>query len=106
MTMVDAFNWFVYGFGNVEALLEFGTASIDSPFMDGLIAFIVQMVYCWRVRVLSKGTVIPALIAFVSFIFSMSTQTVRTQRDDEQFAFVGGASGIFLGIYVCDASEY
>ncbi|XP_006456527.1 hypothetical protein AGABI2DRAFT_122425 [Agaricus bisporus var. bisporus H97] len=79
LTMVDAFNWFVYGFGNVEALLEFGTASIDSPFMDGLIAFIVQMVYCWRVRVLSKSTVIPALIAF--------------------FAFVGGASGIFLGIY-------
>lgn len=65
MTMVDAFNWFIYNFGNYDALLEFGVASIDSPLMDGLIAFIVQIVYCWRVRVLSGWNIIPAIIALV-----------------------------------------
>ncbi|KAF9449208.1 hypothetical protein P691DRAFT_667915, partial [Macrolepiota fuliginosa MF-IS2] len=79
MTMVDAFNWFVYNFGNYEAMLDFGIASIDSPFMDGLIAFIVQLVYCWRVRVLSQWRVLPAIIAFL--------------------AFVGGVSGMVVGIY-------
>ncbi|KAF5350133.1 hypothetical protein D9756_009090 [Leucocoprinus leucothites] len=80
MTMVDAFQWFVYlNFGDYGALFEVGTASINSPFMDGVIALIVQLVYAWRIRSLSGWIVIPCLIAFV--------------------ALVGGVSGMLTGIY-------
>lgn len=65
MTMVDGFRWFVFNFGNYEAMLDFGVAGIDSPFMDGLIALIVQLVYGWRIWVLSKWRLVPILIGFV-----------------------------------------
>lgn len=78
MTMVDAFDWFVYSFGNANMLVNFEIAAIDSPFLDGIIAFIVQVVYCWRVRVLSGWRIVPGIIAFL--------------------AFAGGINGVVLGI--------
>lgn len=65
MTMSDAFHWFVYNFGNYEALDHSGLSGIDAPVMDGLIAVIVQLVYCWRVWVLSGWRGFPAFIAVV-----------------------------------------
>lgn len=65
MTMKDAFNWFVFNFGSYDALLHSGLSGIDAPVMDGIIAIIVQFVYCWRVWVLSKWRVFPAIIALV-----------------------------------------
>lgn len=79
MTMVDAFQWFVYNFGDYDAFFKVGTASINSPFMDGLIALIVQLVYAWRIRSLGGWIVLPCLIAFL--------------------AVVGGVSGMLTGIY-------
>ncbi len=63
--MFDAFHWFVFNFGNNEALLHSGLLGIDAPVMDGLIALIVQFVYYWRVWILSRWRIFPAFIALV-----------------------------------------
>lgn len=47
----DAFQWFVYGFGNMVTLFKPFTAFIDNPIMDGLIALVVQLFFCWRIWV-------------------------------------------------------
>lgn len=67
--MVDAFHWFVYNFGNTAALSDLSMAGIDGPILDGIIALIVQSVYCWRIWVLSgRRVVLPGIIALVSFL--------------------------------------
>lgn len=68
LAMVDAFHWFVYNFGNTTALSDLSMAGIDGPILDGIIALIVQSVYCWRIWVLSgRKVVLPGIIALVSF---------------------------------------
>ncbi len=103
MTMKDAFHWFVFNFGNYDALLHSGLSGIDAPVMDGIIAIIVQFVYCWRVWVLSKWRVFPAFIALVSWRFSSPIRTQfslraitalpwsRCQRDDSRYLCKLGA---------------
>jgi hypothetical protein len=52
LTMDDVFFWFVYNFGDANKLLQFHWA-FDIPALDAIIGFIVQVVYCWRIWVLS-----------------------------------------------------
>lgn len=47
----DAFQWFVYGFGNMNTLTKPFTSFVDNPIMDGLIAMVVQLFFCWRIWV-------------------------------------------------------
>lgn len=69
LAMVDAFHWFVYNFGNTEALSDLSMAGIDGPLLDGIIALMVQIVYCWRIWVLSgRRAVLPAIIALLGFL--------------------------------------
>ncbi|KAF5350065.1 hypothetical protein D9756_009073 [Leucocoprinus leucothites] len=68
MVMADAFEWYVYNFGDYDHLLDFAFAGIDSPILDGVIAFVVQLVYCWRIWVLSEWRVLPGVIAFLSLV--------------------------------------
>ena len=71
--MVDAFHWFVYNFGDTGALSDLSMAGIDGPVLDGFIALMVQLVYCWRIWVLSgRKAVLPAIIALVSFLCDLS----------------------------------
>jgi len=65
MVMVDCFEWFVYEFGNYKNLFMFKLSSIDSPILNGVIEFLVQLVYCWHIWVLSKWRILPGIIAFV-----------------------------------------
>ena len=53
MVTNDAFQWFVYGFGNMIELSKPTTSSVDAPMMDGLVAFIVQVFFSWRIWVSS-----------------------------------------------------
>jgi hypothetical protein len=69
MSMADAFHWFVYGFGDPTRLLDINLASINVPVFDALVAFIVQLVYCWRVWVLGRWRLVPVIIAFVRIGF-------------------------------------
>ncbi|KAJ6504995.1 hypothetical protein C8R45DRAFT_1090757 [Mycena sanguinolenta] len=65
MITADGFHWFVYGFGNVlvdDAFLN----PWDVPFLDSIIALVVQVFYCWRIYVLRGGVVIPVVILLIS----------------------------------------
>ncbi|KAF5350107.1 hypothetical protein D9756_009065 [Leucocoprinus leucothites] len=68
MVMDDLFFWFVYNFSDYTALFKFNIATVDGPFFDAFIMFTVQLVYCWRVRELSKWTILPAMTAFLALV--------------------------------------
>ncbi|KAJ6468172.1 hypothetical protein DFH09DRAFT_1001040, partial [Mycena vulgaris] len=67
----DAFAMFGYGFGNPLALTEIGFDWLTIPIMSGLVAFIGQSFYAYRVYVLSKSWLIPTLIVVVSMTSSV-----------------------------------
>ena len=62
----DAFQWFAYGFGNMITLAMPSTSSIDAPIMDGVLALIVQLFFCWRIYVLSKSWFFSGAISLVA----------------------------------------
>ncbi|KXN92499.1 hypothetical protein AN958_07446 [Leucoagaricus sp. SymC.cos] len=71
LAMVDAFHWFVYNFGNYDALHDVEMSGIDGPLLDSIIALIVQFTYCWRIWVLSRQrgllrTLLPTIIALLA----------------------------------------
>ncbi|KAF5348919.1 hypothetical protein D9756_009830 [Leucocoprinus leucothites] len=63
MTVADGFHWFVFGFGDVNALGEFFLANFDSPMMSSVVALVVQSMYAWRLYRLSKSKVLTYIIA-------------------------------------------
>jgi hypothetical protein len=71
--MDDVFFWFGYNFNDAMALYGFHLSTIDLAILDAIIAFVVQLVYCWGIWRLSQWRVAPALISFVS-------QPVRKRR--------------------------
>jgi len=66
IVMDDLFYWFVYHFNDYRTFSHFNFSLIDGPFLDSIIMFTVQTVYCWRVWRLGGWRVIPAVIALVS----------------------------------------
>ncbi|KXN92500.1 hypothetical protein AN958_07447 [Leucoagaricus sp. SymC.cos] len=69
LVIADAFHWFVYNFGDYNGLLDLAYSSIDGPILDSFIAFVVQLVYCWRIWVLSRRRIaIPAIIALCALV--------------------------------------
>jgi len=62
----DGFQWFVSGFGDMKVLTEPHLSGFDAPILDGMIAFIVQTFFCWRILVLQKSWWLPVIIFFVS----------------------------------------
>lgn len=53
LATADAFHWFAIGYGNMISLSQPYASSVDAPIMDGIIAFIVQIFFCWRIWVCS-----------------------------------------------------
>ncbi|KAJ6528754.1 hypothetical protein DFH09DRAFT_1412688, partial [Mycena vulgaris] len=84
----DAFIMFGYGFGNPSALVEVGFYWLTIPVMSGLVAFIGQSFYAYRVHVLSKSWFIPILIVVVSLTSSVG-------------AFIVGAFTFQGAVYEC-----
>jgi len=66
LTTADAFHWFVYGFGNLETLDSTFLNPWDLVMLDSIIGFIGQLFYCWRIYVLRKTLVIPAMISAIA----------------------------------------
>ncbi|KAL9708848.1 hypothetical protein Ac2012v2_008003 [Leucoagaricus gongylophorus] len=79
LVMNDLFYWFVYHFNDYSSFGHFNYALVNGPFLDAIIMFTVQVVYCWRVWRLGGWRVIPAVAVFL--------------------AFVACVSGVFAGIY-------
>ncbi|KAJ7467551.1 hypothetical protein FB451DRAFT_1258836 [Mycena latifolia] len=67
----DAFEAFGYGFGDVSALTKINLGWLDIPIMSGLVSFIAQSFYAYRIYVLSKSWFIPVLIVVVSLVSSV-----------------------------------
>lgn len=55
LATMDGFHWFVYGWGNMNNLLDIHMAAVNSPIMDGLIGAIAQSYFCWRIYQLGGG---------------------------------------------------
>ncbi|RDX41809.1 hypothetical protein OH76DRAFT_1411805 [Lentinus brumalis] len=66
LVTADAFHWFVFGFGKLNMLDDTFFNSWDIPFLDAVIATIVQSFYCWRIWIFTKSKVFPMLICLVS----------------------------------------
>ncbi|KAJ7880462.1 hypothetical protein B0H13DRAFT_1891800 [Mycena leptocephala] len=67
----DAFATFGYGFSDISALTKINSNWLTIPVMSGLVAFIGQSFYAYRVYVLSKSYFMPVLIVVVSLISSI-----------------------------------
>ncbi|KAJ7467547.1 hypothetical protein FB451DRAFT_1040083, partial [Mycena latifolia] len=62
----DAFETFGYGFGNVSTPSKITLGWLDIPIMGGLVAFMGQSFYAYRLYVLSESRLVPMLIVVVS----------------------------------------
>ncbi|KAJ7801535.1 hypothetical protein B0H13DRAFT_2389984 [Mycena leptocephala] len=62
----DAFAMFGFGFGNVAALTNMHFDWLTVPIMSGLVAFVGQSFYAYRLHILSKSYVLPIFILAVS----------------------------------------
>ncbi|KAJ6528749.1 hypothetical protein DFH09DRAFT_157351 [Mycena vulgaris] len=80
----DAFATFGYGFGDVSAITQLRLAWLTIPIIGGLVAFIGQSFYAYRIYVLSKSWLIPVLVMTLSLISTVA-------------AFMSGAFGHEVG---------
>ncbi|KAJ7442757.1 hypothetical protein B0H11DRAFT_1881780 [Mycena galericulata] len=69
---LDVFKMFGYHFGDVSVLTEIHFAWLTGPTLTGLVSFIVQSFYAFRLYKLSGSRVVPALITVVSVAASVS----------------------------------
>ena len=51
MATNDAFQWFIYGFGDMVALSKPVVSFVDAPIIDGLVALIVQLFFSRKIWV-------------------------------------------------------
>ncbi|KAH9971163.1 hypothetical protein BJV74DRAFT_246822 [Russula compacta] len=67
LTGVDAYYWFMAGFGNMERLRNSNFGGIDNPLMDAIISLVVQVFFCYRIWKLSDRTLwLPLLIVVLA----------------------------------------
>ncbi|KAJ6600223.1 hypothetical protein B0H10DRAFT_1887804 [Mycena sp. CBHHK59/15] len=72
MTTIDAFRIFGYGFRDVSALTKVNFSWFSVPVIIGLVSFIVQSFYAFRIYVLSRSRIIPVLIVGASLAISVN----------------------------------
>ncbi|KAK7052973.1 hypothetical protein VNI00_004293 [Paramarasmius palmivorus] len=67
MVTQDAFRNFAYGFGSVDSLNQVGTIWFDVCVIDGLVAFLVQSYFSYRIYLLSHSKILTFVILFTAF---------------------------------------
>jgi hypothetical protein len=73
-TAANIFYWFGTGFGNIDHLNRVHLSSFDTPLIGSIIAFIVQIFFCYRIWVLRMrrqrlpSVIACGLIALISFV--------------------------------------
>ncbi|KAJ7912728.1 hypothetical protein B0H13DRAFT_1712901 [Mycena leptocephala] len=115
MTTIDAFKIFGYGFDDVSALTKVNLSWFSVPVIIGLVSFIVQSFYAYRIYVLSRSRIISVLIvgaslaisvsAFITgrFTFEAGNVTILNNRRDSTplGVYLSGAALIDITIAVC-----
>ncbi|KAL0571030.1 hypothetical protein V5O48_010927 [Marasmius crinis-equi] len=66
MITSDAFEKFVYGFGNFSGLDQLNLLWFDVVIMDGVVAFSVQLYFAYRLFLLSRSKILVAFIAIMA----------------------------------------
>ncbi|KAF8193459.1 hypothetical protein BJ912DRAFT_242747, partial [Pholiota molesta] len=75
------------GFGNIEGMDEVGTTWVSIPVIGGIVAFLVQLFYAYRILVISQSKMIPSFITFMSLIsFAGSLATATMSKRAGQFS--------------------
>ncbi|KAF7369110.1 putative Transmembrane protein [Mycena venus] len=64
----DAFQWFVYGWGNIPVLYGLFTTFLNVPILSSIVAAIVQIFFGWRIWALSESRITCAVIVFLSLL--------------------------------------
>ncbi|KAJ6468502.1 hypothetical protein C8R47DRAFT_805131 [Mycena vitilis] len=67
----DAFETFGFGFDNILAATTIKLGWLDIPVISGVVALIGQSFYAYRVHVLSKSWILPAVILVVALTSSL-----------------------------------
>ncbi|KAK0492554.1 hypothetical protein EDD18DRAFT_1465387 [Armillaria luteobubalina] len=99
----DAFAVFGYGFGDLEAITEMHFNSLTLPFMIAIAAFVGQVFYAYRIYILSRSRIIPAVVFCLSFTSAVASiitgvgyfQVGDLLKLDERMASIFG--GILCG---------
>ncbi|KAG5635021.1 hypothetical protein H0H81_012689 [Sphagnurus paluster] len=76
LATADAFHWFAKGFGDMRILSQPYISAFDAPMLDGVIAFVAQSFFCWRIGVLQKSWWLPAsvfMVALASLVGAIAT---------------------------------
>ncbi|KAL0061396.1 hypothetical protein AAF712_011797 [Marasmius tenuissimus] len=68
MVTYDNYTTFAKGFGNMNRLNEVGLLWIDLCFVDGLVAFLVEGFYAWRIWILSRSKALVGVIMFTALV--------------------------------------
>ncbi|KAJ8087684.1 hypothetical protein PM082_006519 [Marasmius tenuissimus] len=69
MITYDVFQAFAYGYGDLDKLGRIGLFWFDLCFCDGIIAFLVQTFYAYRIRLLSDSKILlPGAIFIAAFV--------------------------------------
>lgn len=76
--------WFGAGYGNLEHLSNPYISAFDTPMLGALIALIVQLFFCYRIRVLSQSWWLPSIAAAASIAQAVA-------------AFISGVRGHIVG---------
>ncbi|KAJ3880906.1 hypothetical protein F5051DRAFT_322848, partial [Lentinula edodes] len=64
----DAFHWFVYGWGSIDALYDLYSTFLNVPILSSVIAAIVQVFFAWRIWRLTQSRIISVLIVLLALL--------------------------------------
>ncbi|KAJ4474302.1 hypothetical protein J3R30DRAFT_3778329 [Lentinula aciculospora] len=64
----DAFQWFVWGWGDVSGLYDLYSGFLNIPILSSVIAAIVQIFFGWRIWKFSQSTVIFGLVILLALL--------------------------------------
>ncbi|KAF9526108.1 hypothetical protein CPB83DRAFT_498862 [Crepidotus variabilis] len=111
MITQSAFRAFAEGFGNVDVLMDVGNMWFSVPILNGIIFFVTQMFYAYRVHHLSGSRILAALVVFfalVSFAGAIATGALLQHAATTLDGLVSQNTLITSGIWnggnaVCDA---
>ncbi|KAF8508295.1 hypothetical protein JB92DRAFT_640671 [Gautieria morchelliformis] len=64
----DAFQWFVYGWGSINALYNVYTSYLNVPILSSIIGAVVQIFFGWRIWTFSKSNVLFCAIILLALL--------------------------------------
>ncbi|CAA7266185.1 unnamed protein product [Cyclocybe aegerita] len=97
----SAFHGFAEGFGNLLFLDEIGTIWFSVPIMSGIVAFMAQTFYAYRISVLAQSKIVASFIVVLALVQlggSIATG-VESKRAVFNSNFLGTHSYITTGIW-------